>query len=636
MGNVKTVDLENTSGAYFAAGTLSSASPTLQVSGQVGSAKDGTVPADYESQIHLALLNLRKILIAAGARVENITKLTVYVVNYDAANRKHTRHIQKFLRGHRPAMTLVPVNKLAMPQWLFEIDATVALPPVEAPSRSPTLAAASEKHDVVIVGAGLAGLTAAHELIRAGFSCVVLEARDRVGGKTWSQELPSGAVIDLGAAWINDTNQSRIIALAGRFGADMIEQNTNGHCVLQNDKGEISLFPYGEIPRFDEESRKNIEIIRDMAERDCQALDTWNPRDTTLDSMTFEAYLRSRGASEAALATGTVWTRAMLGQDPKDISALYFLNYCKSGGGLMQMRSDRKHGGQYLRVRQGTQLFANGLASSLPADTVRLSTPVKSIVQNGEAGSILVQTSSGRVISARKVITTVPGPALRSISFYPELPHVKQLWVESLSYGYYTKAMMEFKSPFWAEAGMCGLINSFTGPAAVVRDTSAPQSNKNVLTCFMAADHGREWGALPSQAEKEAALLKQLKSLYCVNNIEDLFVSLTYYEWSGDEWSGFGCPCTALPPGLLDTVGGDSLRQPAGDLHFAGTETAGEWKGYMEGAKHIINDLILPIISEIRAVHEAKGITLQPDLADAVVIDCGFSLACVELVTRGT
>ncbi|KAF5537196.1 hypothetical protein FNAPI_11482 [Fusarium napiforme] len=626
MGNVKTVDLENTSSAYFAAGTLSSASRTLQVSDQVGSAKDGTVPADYESQIHLALLNLRKILIAAGARVENITKLTVYVVNYDAANRKHTRHIQKFLRGHRPAMTLVPVDKLAMPQWLFEIDATVALPPIEAPSCPPALALASEKHDVVIVGAGLAGLTAAHELIRAGLSCVVLEARDRVGGKTWSQELPSGAIIDLGAAWINDTNQSRIIALARRFGADLIEQNTNGHCVLQNDMGEISLFPYGEIPKFDEESRKNIEIIRDMTERDCQALDTWNPRDTSLDSMTFEAYLRSRGASEAALATGTVWTRAMLGQDPKDISALYFLNYCKSGGGLMQMRSDRKHGGQYLRVRQGTQLFANGLASSLPTDTVRLSTPVKSIFQSGEAGSILVQTSSGRVISARKVITTVPGPALRSISFYPELPPAKKLWAESLSYGYYTKAMMEFKSPFWVEAGMCGLINSFTGPAAVVRDTSAPQSNKHVLTCFMAADHGREWGALASQAEKEAALLKQLKSLYGVNNIEDLFVSLTYYEWSGDEWSGFGCPCTALPPGLLDTVGGDSLRQPAGDLHFAGTETAGEWKGYMEGA--------------IRAVAEAKGITLKPDFVDAVVhqipIDPGYSLAFVEIVTKGT
>lgn len=300
--------------------------------------------------------------------------------------------------------------------------------------------------------------------------------------------------------------------------------------------------------------------------------------------MTFEAYLRSRGASPAAVATGTVWTRAMLGQDPKDISALYFLNYCKSGGGLMQMRSDRKNGGQYLRVRQGTQLLSKGLASSLPDGTVRLSTPIKAVVQQGTGEPILVQSTGGRFFSGRKVITTIPGPALRSISFHPQLPPVKQLWAESLSYGYYTKAMMEFKSPFWVEAGMCGLINSFTGPAAVIRDTSSPEDNKHVLTCFMGADYGREWSALPTNAEKEASLLKQLTTLYGINNLKDQFVSLTYYEWTQDEWSGWGCPCTALPPGVLDTVGGDSLREPAGDLHFAGTETAGEWKGYMEGA----------------------------------------------------
>ncbi|KAL2209584.1 putative flavin-containing amine oxidase [Sarocladium strictum] len=583
MGNIKTVDLENTSGAYFAPGTLSPATRTLQISGQVGTTKDGTVPSDYESQIHLALLNLRKILIAAGARVENITKLTVYVVNYDAANRLHTRHIQKFLRGHRPAMTLVPVDKLAMPQWLFEIDATVAVPE-EAPKSAPKLPTAAESYDVVVIGAGLAGLSAAQDVIRAGYSCVVLEARDRVGGKTWSQELASGGVVDLGAAWLNDTNQSKVIALAKRFGAELIEQNTSGNCVMQDSEGKISSFPYGQIPNFDEESRKNIEEIRDLAEKECQALDCWKPRDTALDSMTFEAYLRSRGASPAAVATGTVWTRAMLGQDPKDISALYFLNYCKSGGGLMQMRSDRKNGGQYLRVRQGTQLLSKGLASSLPNGTVRLSTPIKAVVQQGTGEPILVQSTGGKVFSGRKVITTIPGPALRSISFYPQLPPVKQLWAESLSYGYYTKAMMEFKTPFWVEAGMCGLINSFTGPAAVIRDTSSPADNKHVLTCFMGADYGREWSALPTDAEKEAALLQQLTTLYGIDNLKDQFVSLTYYEWTQDEWSGWGCPCTALPPGVLDTVGGDSLREPAGDLHFAGTETAGEWKGYMEGA----------------------------------------------------
>ena len=157
-----------------------------------------------------------------------------------------------------------------------------------------------------------------------------------------------------------------------------------------------------------------------MCEADCQALDTWRPDDDSLDSLTFEAYLRSRGASAVALATATVWTRAMLGQDPRDISALYFLNYCKSGGGLLQMRSDRKHGGQYLRIRQGTQVFSLGLASSLPEGTIKLSAPVHSVVQSGNQ-SIKVQ-AGGVVYAARKVITTVPSPALKSIAFHPKLP----------------------------------------------------------------------------------------------------------------------------------------------------------------------------------------------------------------------
>jgi Monoamine oxidase len=184
-----------------------------------------------------------------------------------------------------------------------------------------------------------------------------------------------------------------------------------------------------------------------MCEADCQALDTWEPKDTSFDSLTFEAYLKSHGASAAAMATATVWTRAMLGQEPSDISALYFLNYCKSGGGLLQMRSDRKDGGQYLRIRQGTQVFSLGLASSLPEGIVRLSSPVQSVVQNASA-SVSVQ-AGGLVYAARKVITTVPTPALKNITFFPKLPPVKQTWIESTTYGYYTKAMMEFRSPFW-------------------------------------------------------------------------------------------------------------------------------------------------------------------------------------------
>ncbi|KAH6973723.1 hypothetical protein BKA56DRAFT_619930 [Ilyonectria sp. MPI-CAGE-AT-0026] len=575
---VETVDLSNTTAAYHAAATIAPAGRLVHVSGQPGSTKDGSVPGDYESQIHLALLNLRKIIVAAGASVRDIAKLTVYIVDYDAAQAKHRRHIQTFLAGHRPAMTLAPVPKLAVASWLFEIDAVLAIP--ETPAAPLALPAAQETADVIVIGAGLAGLSAAHDVLKAGLSCIVLEARDRVGGKTWSQPMASGGTVDLGAAWINDVSQSKMYALAKRYGAELIEQNTTGNVVLQDFDGRCTPFVYGDLPNFDSATRKHLAEIRDMVEADCQAVDTWRPQDTSLDSLTFEAYLRSRGASELAVATGAVWTRAMLGKDPKDISALYFLNYCKSGGGLLQMRSDRKGGGQHLRVRQGTQLFSLGLAGSLPEGVVRLNSPVQAIVQDG---SHSVKVQAGAVYAARKVITTVPGPVLKSIAFSPSLPPAKQVWAESLSYGYYTKAMMEFRTPFWVERGFCGLAQSFVGPASVVRDTSSPADSKHVLTCFMSGDAGAAWAALPGRG-REQKLLEQLSTLFGADDLESQFVQLHTYEWIKDEFAGWGCPCTSLPPGVLDTLGGDALREPCGNLHFAGTETAGEWKGYMEGA----------------------------------------------------
>lgn len=253
MGQISTLDLVNTKAAYYAPATVSPAgTKTIHISGQPGATKSGHVPADYESQIHLALLQLRKLLTVAGASVRHIAKLTVLIVNYDPAQRKHTRHLQKFLAGHRPAITLIPVTQLAVPSWLFEVDAVVALPEAPSVPRSIDGSAGSsspERADVVVIGAGLAGLTAATELERQGFSCIVVEARDRVGGKTWSHPVSSNdGVVDFGAGWINDVNQTKVYALAKRYGAEILEQNTTGKCVLEDEQGRISTFAYGELP----------------------------------------------------------------------------------------------------------------------------------------------------------------------------------------------------------------------------------------------------------------------------------------------------------------------------------------------------------------------------------------------------
>ncbi|KAF5976587.1 YjgF/Yer057p/UK114 family [Fusarium bulbicola] len=305
MSSIKGIDLANTSGAYYApAVSAAPGSQIIHVSGQPGILRNGHLPNDYESQIHLALLNLRKIIITSGASVRDIVKLTVLIVNYNQSRHLHVRHIQRFLSGHRHTITLIPVSTLAVPEWLFEVDAVLVRPCIAKP---PAKSLPRCSVDVVIIGGGLAGLTAATKLQEHGLSCLVLEARNRVGGKTWSRPTQDASgIVDLGAGWLNDVNQLRIYQLAKRFGAEFLEQKVTGLCVLEDKDGQCSTFEYGQLPDFDAATAQDVTRIRDMVEADCQALDKACPQNSEFDAQTFEAYLRSRGASETAIATATV------------------------------------------------------------------------------------------------------------------------------------------------------------------------------------------------------------------------------------------------------------------------------------------------------------------------------------------
>jgi monoamine oxidase len=331
----------------------SSTGPTriVATAGQVGADHNRVVPGDIDDQIALAFKNLTRCLEAAGAKVTDVFKLVYYIVDYDPKNRRHTKHLKAWLKGHRPATTLVPVPALADPEFKFEVEAYAAVR--QEPLRSV---------DVVIVGAGLSGLKAAYDLQQAGVSCVVVEARDRVGGKTWSVD-PSGQgkFIDVGAAWINDTNQGKAFDLAKFLGLELVTQRTQGSVIQEDLAGVMGLFPYGGTPTNAPEPNgiANLVHIRELFEKLCQQIDIRDPVGSggQFDNMTLEEWCKSEIQSETASATVNLWTRAMLGLEASEVSALYFLDYCKSGGGLLQMRSDFKHGGQYLRFIKGESLL---------------------------------------------------------------------------------------------------------------------------------------------------------------------------------------------------------------------------------------------------------------------------------------
>jgi monoamine oxidase len=210
----------------------------VATAGQVGKDEQGNLIPDPVAQIEEAFENRRRSLAAAGATVQDVLKLVWYVVDHDHNNRLYRPALVKFLNGHRPATSLVPVPCLDSPGFIFEIEAYAAVK--QAPL---------QKVDVVVVGAGLSGLKAAYDIQKAGYSCLVVEARDRVGGKTWTvNPLGDERAVDLGAAWLNDTNQDHIYELAKSFGLPMVIQKTAGNVVQEDFGGSVGVFPYGTGP----------------------------------------------------------------------------------------------------------------------------------------------------------------------------------------------------------------------------------------------------------------------------------------------------------------------------------------------------------------------------------------------------
>ena len=340
-------------------------------------------------------------------------------------------------------------------------------------------------------------------------------------------------------------------------------------------------------------------MFRDLVEERCQNIDIERPwvAGKQYDSMTFEEFARLSGCLPKTVEYANLWVRAMLGIDGSEISALYFLHYCKSGGGFKLMRSDDKDGGQHLRCKTGSQQYSEGLASFLTPGSVLLSSPVSAIKQS--ATGVLVTTKNGLKLSGKKAVISLPTPLYRDVQFNPPLSGAKLALSSATRLGYFAKVILVYSKAWWTEAGLAGLAHSFnttptngentkevpngTGPVTLIRDTSYPDSGVYSLTCFLLANAGREWSELPV-AQRRSDVLAQVADMYSDVDRELIYAPVEVFEqeWSKEEWSK-GCPCPVTAPGVMSTVG-HAIRESFGNLHFVGTETSVVWKGYMEGA----------------------------------------------------
>ncbi|KAH8697982.1 monoamine oxidase [Talaromyces proteolyticus] len=557
--------------------TVAPGTTVVYTAGQIGMDKGYKIPENDEEQVVLALENLRKCLEAAGATTRDIVKVTFYVVAENPIAHPSARLLAAFLNGHRPTSVCVPLPSLSTPGVKFEVEAIAAVRSlVDHKPLSWTFPPALT--DVIVVGAGLSGLQAAYDIQKSGLSCVVLEARDRVGGKTYSIPQANGrGIIEAGGAWINDTNQSKVSSLAKRFGLEFVIQTMEGDSIMHEPGRPGQRFPNGQLPE-----NLGLEAITEIASLFARLEELSLTSDITKDNskhddITLEEFIQVEGCGATAVANAAILTRALLALEPSEISALYFIMYCKNAGGLERLMSDGVGGGQYMRIRQGAQAIAEGLNSSLIPGSVHLSTPATAIIQR-ESG-LLVEIDSGVRLRCKKVVVSIPTPLYSTIAFDPPLSDHKLQYSSRTKLGELSKIILVYDQPWWRARGLSGVSQSSLGPICATRDSSIDQDQHYSLTCWVSGEPARQWSKLPQEDRLQRVL----------GQIEDMFgdtipvpIQILEKEWKKDVWSKGG-PCPTTPPGIL-SVHGHALSMSERDIHFVGTETAEVWTGYMEGA----------------------------------------------------
>lgn len=487
---------------------------------------------------------------------------------------------------------LQPLTRRRLIGGAAAIGAAAALPrSAEAKARhtSSHRTSRNRRADVVVVGAGLSGLSAARQVSRAGHSVILLEARDRVGGRTLNHHFRHDGkdkVVEVGGQWIGPT-QDHIRALAKDMGVGEFLTYNSGNYVYHQNGMNTPYSPstpvFGAVPP-DYTGAVDAEKALIKLDQMASTVPLDSPRSAKnaadWDAQTFETWKQNNTTTPGGKTLLDLGIASVFACEPRDISLLWVLFYIHAAGnekeiGTFERLINTANGAQERRFVGGSQLVSQRVAHKLGKRVI-----LKSAVRRIDQGHGHVMVYSDRVrVRARRVIVTGPPSVTSLIDYRPHLPADRMQLTQRFPQGTVIKCEAFYDHPFWRDAGLAGQATSDTGPVRITFDNSPPDGKPGILLGFIEGHDARVYGRM-SQSARRQAVLESFARYYGPKALKP--TGYVEMNWSEEQWTR-GCYGGFTPPGVLLDYG-DAIRRPVGRVHWAGAETATFWNGYMDGA----------------------------------------------------
>jgi monoamine oxidase len=439
--------------------------------------------------------------------------------------------------------------------------------------------------DVIVVGAGLSGLTAARQIEAAGRSAIVLEARDRVGGRTLNHSLGAGKVVEVGGQWLGPT-QDHVAKLARQVGVRTFKTYNKGNYLFYKDGKLTPYNPAGPLGAIPPDFTAAAQLGPLLVELDAMAKTVplespWTARRAAdWDGQTFETFMRSRNLGSGATSLMSLSIESVFACEPRDVSLLHVLFYIHSAGnerttGTLERLINTAGGAQESRFVGGSQLISIRAAHAL-GKRVMTGQPVRRIAQG--RGGVTAFTDQ-LTVKGKAIIVTGPPSLTGLIRYEPELPALRAQLLQRFPQGSAIKVEAVYPRPFWREQGLAGQVTSDSGPIKITFDNSPPDGRPGVLLGFVEGHDARVFTQLSAGKRRARAIACFVRYFGRHAAHPTRYIEM---NWASEPWTR-GCYGGYLAPGVLTDYGAQ-IRKPVGRVHWAGAETSDYWNGYMDGA----------------------------------------------------